>query len=91
MERPIAWCEGTLAVPTNEYQANECCAIRRWRTDMEQLHMKIFVNSDLSLLPNIDSVAMQDTIYLLSVPGMCDSVKEGLAESAEDLAKSLDW
>ena len=38
-----------------------------------------------------DWEAIQETLYLLSVPGMRESIKEGMAESVEECAKELDW
>jgi len=53
--------------------------------------MNIFDSRDPSLNPDVDERAGLETIYLLSVPGMCDSVKDGLAQSPTDLATLLDW
>lgn len=38
-----------------------------------------------------DWQAVQETLYLLAVPGMRESIKEGMAESLADSAKELDW
>jgi antitoxin YefM len=38
-----------------------------------------------------DWSAIQETLFLLSVPGMRESIKEGLEASVEDCAKDLDW
>jgi antitoxin YefM len=38
-----------------------------------------------------DWQAIQETLYLLSVPGMRESIKEGMAESVDACAKELDW
>ncbi|MBY0453468.1 MAG: type II toxin-antitoxin system Phd/YefM family antitoxin [Burkholderiaceae bacterium] len=46
---------------------------------------------DAVLLAAEDWYAIQETLYLLSVPGMRESIKEGLAESTESCAKELDW
>jgi antitoxin YefM len=35
--------------------------------------------------------AIQETLYLLSVPGMRESIKAGMAEPIEECAKELDW
>jgi len=43
------------------------------------------------LLSEDDWKAIEETLHLLSVPGMRESIKEGLAESAEDCSKDLDW
>lgn len=43
------------------------------------------------LVAESDWNAMQETLYLLSVPGMRESIKQGMAQSPETLAKELDW
>lgn len=43
------------------------------------------------LVAESDWNAMRETLYLLSVPGMRESIKEGMAQSPETLAKELDW
>lgn len=43
------------------------------------------------LLSAEDWSAIQETLYLLSVPGMRESIKEGMAEPASDCAQELDW
>jgi len=43
------------------------------------------------LLSAEDWQAIQETLYLLSVPGMRESIKEGMAEPAAACAKELDW
>ena len=35
--------------------------------------------------------AIQETLHLLSIPGMRDSIREGLAAPIEDCSDSLDW
>lgn len=46
---------------------------------------------DAVLLAADDWQAIQETLYLLSVPGMRESIKEGMAEPADACAKELDW
>ena len=46
---------------------------------------------DSVLLSAADWLAIQETLYLLSVPGMRESIKEGMAEPADACAKELDW
>lgn len=46
---------------------------------------------DAVLLSAEDWQAIQETLYLLSVPGMRESIKEGMAESVDEGAKELDW
>ena len=43
------------------------------------------------LLSAEDWSAIQETLYLLSVPGMRESILEGMAESADECSKELDW
>lgn len=43
------------------------------------------------LLSAEDWAAIQETLYLLSVPGMRESIKEGMAEQLDASAKELDW
>ena len=38
-----------------------------------------------------DWSAVQETMYLLSIPGMRESIREGMAEPVGDCAKGLDW
>ena len=46
---------------------------------------------DAVLLAAEDWQAIQETLYLLSVPGMRESVKDGMVEDADSCAKVLDW
>ena len=43
------------------------------------------------LLSENDWNAIRETLHLLSVSGMRESIKEGLAEPAESCSKELDW
>jgi antitoxin YefM len=38
-----------------------------------------------------DWQSIQETLYLLSVPGMRESIKEGMAEPLGESGKELDW
>jgi antitoxin YefM len=38
-----------------------------------------------------DWSAIQETLYLLAVPGMRESIKAGMAEPLAESAKGLDW
>jgi antitoxin YefM len=46
---------------------------------------------DAVLLAAEDWRAIQETLYLLSVPGMRESIKDGMAEPVDTCAKELDW
>ena len=43
------------------------------------------------LLSAEDWSAIQETLYLLSVPGMRDSITAGMMASTEECSKELDW
>lgn len=43
------------------------------------------------LLSAEDWQAIQETLYLLSIPGMRESIKEGMAQPLGESAKDLDW
>jgi antitoxin YefM len=57
-------------------------------------HKPIQIISDASngiLVSEEDWRAIQETLYLLSIPGMRESIREGLATSIEDCSKELTW
>lgn len=43
------------------------------------------------LIAEEDWTAIQETLFLLSVPGMRESIKTGLAEPADSCSTELDW
>jgi len=43
------------------------------------------------LVSESDWNAINETLYLLSVPGMRESIKEGLEEEVTDCSKEIDW
>ena len=43
------------------------------------------------LLAEKDWSAIQETLYLLSIPGMRESIQSGLATPIEDCDEDLDW
>lgn len=43
------------------------------------------------LISEQDWDAMQETLYLISIPGMPASIIEGMATPVEELHDSLDW
>ena len=43
------------------------------------------------LISESDWDAIQETLYLTSVPGMRESIKEGMAEPLGKSTKELDW
>jgi antitoxin YefM len=47
--------------------------------------------SSAVLLSAEDWQAIQETLFLLAVPGMRESIKEGMVEPLGESAKRLDW
>jgi len=47
--------------------------------------------SNAILLAEKDWSAIQETLYLLSIPGMRESIKSGLATPIEDCDGDLNW
>lgn len=43
------------------------------------------------LISEEDWNAIQETLFLLSVPGMRESIRAGMAAPAEECSESLDW
>lgn len=43
------------------------------------------------LVSEQDWRAIQETMYLLSIPGMRESIREGLATPVEECATELEW
>jgi antitoxin YefM len=43
------------------------------------------------LVSQEDWNAISETLYLLSIPGMRESIKDGLEQGLEGCAKELDW
>jgi len=47
--------------------------------------------SNAVLLSEEDWNAINETLYLMSVPGMRESIIEGLATDVDECSKDLDW
>jgi len=43
------------------------------------------------VLPEEDWRSMEETIHLLSIPGMLESIREGLQESVEECSENPGW
>ena len=59
-----------------------------------QSHEPVFIpgkRSGAVLVSEEDWRAIQETLFLLSVPGMRESIKEGMSEPLGESAKELDW
>jgi prevent-host-death family protein len=47
--------------------------------------------SNAVLISEDDWRAIQETMYLLNIPGMRDSIRDGLATPLEECTRKLDW
>ena len=47
--------------------------------------------SNAVLISEDDWRSIQETIYLLNIPGMRESIREGLATPIEECTRELDW
>lgn len=59
-----------------------------------QSHRPILISgkrSNAVLVAEEDWTAIQETLFLLSVPGMRDSIKAGMAEPVDSCTTELDW
>jgi len=57
-------------------------------------HEPIFIcgrRTSAVLVSAEDWQAIQETLFLLAVPGLRDSIKEGMAEPLAESARVLDW
>ena len=48
-------------------------------------------NNNAVLMAESDWQAMNETLQLLSVPGMRDSIKKGLSENLKSTSRKLNW
>ena len=80
----------TLTFTASEARAN----LYRLIDQAAESHQPIHIagkRSNAVLLSAEDWQSIQETLYLLSVPGMRESIKEGMAEPLESSVKELDW
>ena len=48
-------------------------------------------NSNAVLISEEDWESVQETLYLLSIPNMRESIREGLSTPLKECTKELDW
>lgn len=77
-------------IPVNEAQQQ----LQNLIDSVSQSHQPIVItgrDSNAVLLSEADWVSVQETLYLLSVPGMRESIREGLATPIEECEQELEW
>ena len=76
--------------PINEAEKN----LRQLINEVIESHKPVTITNEGNnavLLSEEDWSSIQETLYLLAVPGMRESIKEGLATPIEECAEGLDW
>lgn len=61
---------------------------------VSESHQPIIIkgqNHNAVLLSEADWSSIQETLYLLSIPGMRESIREGLTTPIEDCEQELEW
>lgn len=77
-------------IPVNEAQQQ----LQNLIDSVSQSHQPIVIagqGSNAVLLSESDWVSVQETLYLLSVPGMRESIRAGLAAPIEQCDRELEW
>ncbi len=77
-------------IPVNEAQQQ----LQDLIDSVSQSHQPIVIagqGSNAVLLSEADWASVQETLYLLSVPGMRESIREGLATPIEECDRELKW
>ena len=71
-----------------------CASLYRLIDQTTESHQPILISrkrSSAVLISAEDWQAIQETLYLLSVPGMRGSIKKGRADPLDKSAKGLNW
>ncbi len=76
-------------IPINEAQKQ----LQQSIASMSESHQPIALGqtSNTVLFSETESPSVQETLYILSVPGMRESIREGLATPIALLDRPLDW
>ena len=79
----------------NTLSASEARAnLYRLMDETAASHVPVMISgkrNNAVLIAEKDWSAIQETLYLLSVPGMRESIKAGMAEPLSKSAKALKW
>jgi prevent-host-death family protein len=76
--------------PLTEAQSN----LQQLIDEVTQSHQPIVITGpgrNAVLLSEEDWASIQETLYLLSIPGMRESIKDGLATPVEACDTEFDW
>ena len=85
----------TEEIPMSSFTVSEARSnLYRLIDEAADNHQPILITgkrNNAILVSEEDWAAIQETLYLLSVPGMRESIREGMAEPIDQCAKELDW
>jgi antitoxin YefM len=88
----IAFDKGEFMKNVTARKAQE--SLPRLLEEVTASHKPIQITGDSSngiLIAEEDWQAIQETVYLLSIPGMRESIREGLKTPIEDCSTELTW
>lgn len=77
-------------IPINQAQKQ----LQQLIDSVSQSHQPIVIAGETGnavLLSEADWASVQETLYLLSIPGMRESIREGLATPIEECDRELQW
>ena len=77
-------------IPVNEAQQQ----LQELIDSVSKSHQPIVItgkSSNAVLLSEADWASVQETLYLLSIPGMRESIREGLATPIENCDREVEW
>ena len=80
----------TVPITATEARANICRLIDEAALSHQPLLISGKRNSAV-LVSQEDWAAIQETLLLLSTPGMRESIREGLATDVDDCDEAIDW
>lgn len=77
-------------IPVNQAQEK----LQELIDSVRQSHQPIVItgsSGNAVLVSEADWAFVQETLYLLSIPGMRESIREGLETPVEECSQELDW
>ena len=70
------------------------CILQKLLEETASSHEPIQITGESSngvLISEEDWRSIQETLYLLSIPGMRESIRDGMSTPIEDCSKELNW
>ena len=73
---------------------NAAAKLEKLIDDVNTSRVPVIISRDdgnAVLIAERDWIAISETLHLLSVPAMCESIAQGMTKSIDDCAIELDW